>query len=220
MKYTWLGGWASDLKCWSKQIESLYPHSQHQFIDSHQILKGTLDLKSLLHSLTSKDTLVAWSLGSLILHQLLAKEKITLPTASILSLCPIFNFCGEKGWHPLALKKMCRGLKRDKNKVLTDFYDQMTAPSPLSEEQKEQWMEASLQQNSEDLIQGLEFLEKTKVEINDLTSYKSQIHFVLGNQDPISLETWKGDEKGFPHLLVEGGHLPFIFSPKEVFPLL
>jgi hypothetical protein len=214
----WIGGWASNLACWRADLEILYPGREHTFLDAHAILSEPGLLPLIASTLPAKGTIVAWSLGSLLLHQSLATGDFQ-PSCHLVSICPIFDFCREGGpWPPAALFRMARKLPKNRQAVLTEFYDQVQGDSPITPIQAEAWKLQSHGYSLTTLLEGLEALGGIRVARLSLPSYP-KLSFLASAHDPLAPPT----REDFPALGWTGyshGHLPFLDYPELLRPLL
>ncbi len=214
----WLGGWASGLACWRSGLESLYPRREHAFLDSHAVLEEPGLLALAAKSLGRKGTLAAWSMGSLILHKALAEGSLRAE-CRLVSLSPIFNFCAEGGpWPKAALIRMARRLPREREAVLSEFWNLSKGNSRVTPGMAEAWLRQSAAYAPASLLQGLEFLGATVIDRSALPA--SERHFFLASpQDPLAPTprgVFPGKEwHGYPR-----GHLPFLDHPDLLAPLL
>jgi hypothetical protein len=202
----WLGGWASNIKCWEKEIERLYPEQKHTFLDTHLLLPTPDLLQNTLQNLPTDTAIAAWSLGSLWVHQQLSLG-ILKSSHSILSICPIFDFCNPQGhWKSKVLRRMQQKLALDKTQVLKDFWKQFQAPDPF----EKTWLEQAEHYSEESLKQGLDYLMNTQVNLNYLKPYASQIFFVNPQNDLLSPSLLALNQNPFRSISINGGHLPFL----------
>ncbi|GEM_PF-853414 len=212
----WLGGWASGLACWRAAIEALYPHREHIFMDSHAVLEepGLLALGA--SGLPRNGTLVAWSMGSLILHKALA-ERTFAAECRLVSLSPVFEFCHDGGPPKASLIRMARRLPREREAVLAEFWGISKGNSPVTHGQEAAWLRQSAGYALTSLLQGLEFLGGTGVDRAALPA--SDRHFFLASpQDPLS-PTPRGTSPGREWIGYSRGHLPFLDYPELLGPL-
>src|SRR4051812_4210172 len=159
----WVGGWASGLGCWRKDLERLYPAKEHSFLDVHAILSEPGLLQLAAASLPAGGTLVAWSMGSLLLHRALA-DKSFKADCRLLSVCPIFDFTREGSpVPPAALVRMARKLPRSRQEVMEEFWGLLLGSSRVTSSQESAWQRQSEGYSSESLAQGLEVLGSLRV---------------------------------------------------------
>ena len=202
----WLGGWASDIKCWEKEIEGLYPEQKHYFLDTHHLLSRPDLLQSALQNLPVDTAIAAWSLGSLWIHQQISLGIWKSPH-SIISICPIFDFCNPQGiWKPKILKRMQQKLAIDKTQVLQDFWKQFQGPGEL----ETAWLQQAQSYSEETLKQGLDYLINTQITLNYLKPNASRLFFVNAQKDLLSPALPALHQTPFQSISVNGGHLPFL----------
>jgi hypothetical protein len=216
----WLGGWASDPACWQEVIGDLYPGREHAFLDAHAVLDRPDILVRALADFPEHGTLAAWSMGSLILHKRLAAGSLSV-SCRILSLCPIFAFCGSGSpWSPAVLKKMERKLSESRETVLRNFWERMKTDSHVSPACEDAWFRQSRKYDTEALRRGLVFLRETTVDAPALaqanTAGKSAaMFFAASPKDPLSPFP-AGESPPFPAkswTTYPSGHLPFLDYP-------
>lgn len=214
----WLGGWASGLGCWRSVLETLYPRREHTFLDSHAILEAPGLLALAVEGLPANGTLAAWSMGSLILHQALARGDLD-PRCRILSVSPIFDFCREGGpWPKAALIRMARRLPKDREAVLAEFRNLSMGNTPVTHEQESAWLLQSRSYSLAALLQGLEFLGGTVVDRSAVPINPRHL-FLASPQDPLA-PTPRGVFPGREWIGYSRGHMPFLDYPELFAPLL
>lgn len=214
----WMGGWASNLACWRGTFENLYPGREHIFLDAHAVLSEPGLLPLAAASLPPGGTLVAWSLGSLLLHRALAEDGFR-PACRLVSACPIFDFCREGGpWPRAALSRMARRLPKGREAVLSEFWALVKGNSSVTPDQDQAWLAQSRNHPLESLLEGLEALGGLRIE-RDLLPPQARRHFLASARDPLSppaREAFPGPGWiGYPQ-----GHLPFLDYPDLLRPLL
>jgi hypothetical protein len=212
----WLGGWASGLACWRRELETLYPGRTHAFLDAHDVLAHPALLPRAIAELPPEGTLAAWSLGSLLLHAALVSGSLR-PACRVISFSPIFDFCGENGsWPPAALARMVRRLPKARESVLADFWTSLKSNSPVTGDFEAAWKRQSLGYSLDSLVLGLETLAEIRV---PETLPFAGVTFVTSRIDPIA-PTPRGSAEGPQWILYPKGHLPFFDYPGLVEPLL
>ena len=214
----WLGGWASNLACWRGTLESLYPGREHIFLDAQAILSEPGLLPLAASTLPPGGTLVAWSLGSLLMHRALAEGDLK-PACRLVSACPIFDFCREGGpWPPAALIRMARKLPKSRESVLSVFWTQVKGNSNVTQDREDAWMAQSRTYSLESLLEGLDALGSVRVDRQRLP-VSDRHHFLASVQDPLAPPTREAFPGpgwiGYPQ-----GHLPFLDHPELLRPLL
>ncbi|MDB5046938.1 MAG: pimeloyl-[acyl-carrier protein] methyl ester esterase [Fibrobacteres bacterium] len=214
----WLGGWASGLACWRGTLEALYPRREHTFLDSHAVLEEPGLLALAAKGLPKKGTLVAWSMGSLILHKALAEGTLA-PECRLVSASPIFDFCREGGpWPKAALMRMARRLPRERETVLAEFWSLSKGTSPVTQGQESAWVAQSRNYALPALLQGLEFLGNTVIDRAALPANARHL-FLASPQDPLA-PTPRGVFPGREWVAYARGHLPFLDHPDLLTPWL
>jgi hypothetical protein len=214
----WLGGWASNLACWRGDLEALFPGREHTFLDSHAVLSEPGLLPLAAATLPAGGTLIAWSLGSLLLHRALAAGDLR-PACRLISACPIFDFCREGGPWPLAaLSRMARRLPKSREAVLDGFWTQVKGNSPVTLAQSEVWMAQSRTYPLDSLLEGLDALGSIRVAREHLPAHPRH-SFLASARDPLAppaRDAFPGPGwTGYPQ-----GHLPFLEFPDALRALL
>lgn len=212
----WLGGWASGLACWRRELETLYPDRAHYFLDAHDVLAHPALLARGAAELPPDGTLAAWSLGSLLVHAGLASGSFR-PACRILSLSPVFDFCGENGaWPPAALARMIRRLPKARETVLEEFWTSVRGNSNVTPAAAEAWKAQSLGYSLDSLVQGLETLAETRT--RESFAFPD-IVFLTSRIDPIAPAP-RGAAESPQWILYPKGHLPFLDYPSLTASLL
>jgi hypothetical protein len=213
----WLGGWASGLACWRRELESLYPGRNHSFLDAHDVLAQPALLNRAVDALPPGGVLAAWSMGSLLVHAALASGSLRPgPDRRVVSLSPIFDFCGENGpWPPAALARMIRRLPKAREAVLAEFWESLRGTSQVTQEGETEWRLQARGYSLDSLVQGLETLAEIRVSENALEG----VTFVASRTDPVAPAP-RGVAEGPRWILYPKGHLPFLDYPNLVGPLL
>ena len=213
----WLGGWASGLACWRGALEALYPRREHTFLDAHAVLEEPGLLASATEGLRHRGTLVAWSMGSLLLHKALAEGLV--PGCRLVSAAPVFDFCREGGpWPKAALIRMARRLPREREAVLGEFWATAQGNSQVTLDQAAGWLRQSRAYELPALLQGLEILGGTVIDRAKLPADPNHL-FLASPQDPLA-PTPRGVFPGKQWLGYPRGHLPFLDYPGLLAPWL
>ncbi|MBF0432245.1 MAG: hypothetical protein HQK83_13255 [Fibrobacteria bacterium] len=220
----WTGGWASNLVCWQKDIEQLYPGNKHIFLDSFDVLRPECTVVNMAKSYENP-VFIFWSLGSLtFFYWLMSHGKGVVPKGlHFISLCPIFDYCMKPGgWDPRVLKLMISGLEKDRNKVLGSFLRRLNKGDALSESQQYAWLALNQpdRMSIETLQRGLNFLMETKIHPEILKPYEKQLCFVISRCDPVAPEPKGIKSLQCPVKFVEKGHLPFLTDSSTILGLL
>jgi len=159
MKYCWIAGWASDLSPWEKDLVHKWP-GEHSFVDFADLFSENW---TKLPQIQSADCLVAWSLGSLWLlrHTEALPQNIPWYLHS-----PFLHFCDPThGWSHRVLQRMEKQLQSQRNIVLTSFADSLGFTKPSD---RELWIENIHKYSTEQLQQGLNWLQTHKVSAQQL----------------------------------------------------
>ena len=213
----WLGGWASGLACWRGTLESLYPGREHAFLDAHAVLEEPGLLALAVDGLHGEGTLVAWSMGSLILHKALAEGRL-VPACRLISASPVFEFCRQGGPPKAAVIRMARRLPREREAVLGEFWAMAKGTSQVTQGQDADWLRQSRGYSLPSLLQGLEFLGDTGIDRAALPANPRHL-FLASPQDPLA-PTPRGIFPGLQWRGYARGHLPFLDHPGLLAPWL
>ena|GEM_PF-2095153 len=152
----WVSGWASDISIWENEIYERFPSYSHRFIDYYDLVRADFDINP------ESEIVVGWSLGTLALLKNLSKK---IEEQKWILVCPITDFCAC--WRPAVIRAT----------TLESF-----AALLGDVEGKEKWQENALRYSPEQLNAGLEFLVKTKIDLNDSLQ---NITFISGTKDKI-----------------------------------
>jgi pimeloyl-ACP methyl ester carboxylesterase len=203
---TWIGGWASPIGLWEREIASLLPACEHRFLDAHELLDGQASLGQELSKLDSGSLVVAWSLGSLLALELM--EAGNWPCGvRLVAVCPVLDFCDPSGpWRPLVLDRMSRALGKDLAGTLTSFRERMWPAMP--EGLAARWLSHAMRIPLPWLVRGLEVLRDRKVNAARLDG--ADITWVTGGRDAVS--PFSTALEGDIHRL-DTGHVPFLEAP-------
>lgn len=233
--WTWIGGWASDLSCWRDRLASLYPGAQHEFLNAHRLLDPAVAAREIGVAAARSEAVLAWSMGSLVLHRVLvdaardsspAGHLAMLPPDSpgagehrprFLSLSPVFDFCRPGGpWPPVVLKRMAARLETDRSGTMAGFWELMTGGTTAGRQWEEEWRVGSAAYSLADLQSGLDFLRETVVSPVGLSRWKHDLILLADPRDPVA-PAWDGEPGGACQVRRHaGGHLPFLMSPEVI----
>lgn len=213
----WLGGWASNLACWRPELESLYPGREHSFLDAHEAIADPSTLRKGLSALSEEGTLVAWSLGSLILHASLERGEAG-PVRRMVSVSPIFDFCGSGLWPAAVVDRMIARLSRNRESVLENFLHRVKGETPLAPATETSWRRQSEGYSLETLVRGLEALRDLRADPGRIFG-DERVTFLASPRDPMS--PWSGSGATLRSWVpYPRGHLPFLEFPGLLAPLL
>jgi hypothetical protein len=214
--WVWLGGWSSGFDCWKDDIKIMYPGIKHEFADAHDLIAGHTSLEGILGQVPG--VLIAWSLGSLILHRWLALAGDVYYCRGWRFVCvaPVFDFCRRPGpWPARVIKRMIESVKKDKSKLLESFWSKMVEGQPHVEGHWQVSWQAKARQYHEDaLVHGLEYLMNTVVEPDTLNKYSDQITCISGINDAVTPWSQNLIPSNFQTFKHHFGHLPFIQTPE------
>jgi pimeloyl-ACP methyl ester carboxylesterase len=202
----WIGGWASDLQCWDGLLNLSYPEFDIRFVDAHSVLSGESRLEHLLAVAPPGSCVAGWSLGGLLLENLLRQGRVP-PEMPVLSICPFLDFCDPAGpWKPLVLRRMVRRLFGDAAGTLSDFGDRMG----LEGDERAGWFQQAMELGEERLADGLETLQSLRLE-GPWASHPRRL-FVVSPDDPVSppCEVPREVRRTMP---AGSGHVPFLRHP-------
>lgn len=209
----WVGGWASDLACWENVLRPLLDGFHLRFLSAHAFLRGTAPLEAVLESAPPGTVLAGWSLGSLLVEDLLRSGGV--PTEMpVVRVCPFLDFCDPSGpWRPLVLRRMARRLNGDAHGVLEDFADLAGIPSgPL----RRAWFDQASAIGEFDLAEGLAALENLR---HPAPWADAPGGFLVSADDAVSPPCTTPEACTI--VLPEGsGHVPFLNQPEAFVPAL
>lgn len=203
----WIGGWASDLQCWDGLLGASYPEFDIRFVDAHSILSGESRLEHLLAMAPPGSCVAGWSLGGLMLENLLRQGRVP-PEMPVLSVCPFLDFCSPSGpWKPLVLRRMVRRIFGDAAGVLSDFGDRLGLEGDL----RAGWFRQALELGEENLAEGLGLLQTLRLE-GPWAPHPRRL-FAVSPDDPVSpaCEVPAEVRREMP---AGSGHLPFLRHPE------
>lgn len=216
----WIGGWASNLACWRKTIEARFPGRKHRYLDAHALLADDTALESAAAGMPPGGVILAWSLGSLLLHRALSSGPF--PDVRMISLCPILDFCGEGSpWPPAVLARMLRKLARSREEVLEEFWKLAKGDSAVDPEAEDAWKRQAAGYTLDSLAAGLEALGSLKVEPAALPRRPGRHALVASPRDPVAPAAAQlAGLEDIPVFAYPGGHLPFLDHPEAVLAAL
>lgn len=200
----WIGGWASDVACWEPEIAAAFPDHTHSFLDAMEYLDRPEELAKAIGHAASDGVVLAWSLGSLLAHELL--EGGSWPAGvRLISLCPVFDFCRPgRGWRPGVIARMRRRLAEDRFAVISDFAMRLGVPDAM----RERWLAAAGRHELAVLDRGLEVLATRRAQPRAAPF----VRLVAGEDDPIAPIDAQ-EIAGFRIAWYARGHAPFLTDP-------
>lgn len=209
----WIGGWASDLQCWDGLLRDLYPGFDLRFVDAHSVLGDGARLERLLASASPGSCAVGWSLGGLLLEDLLRRGRVP-PEIPVLNVCPFLRFCDPEGpWKPTVLRRMIRRVFGDAPGVLADFGDRMGLEGDI----RDAWFRQALELGEESLADGLTALLDLGTD-GPWAAHPRRL-FAASPDDPVSPPCATPPEA--TRILPAGsGHIPFLRHPEAFGALL
>lgn len=212
----WIGGWASDLACWRKSIEIRFPGRKHRYLDAHAVLADASVLESAAAGMPPGGVILAWSLGSLLLHRALSSGPF--PDVRMVSLCPVLDFCGEGSpWPPAVLARMLRNLARSREEVLGEFWKRVKGNSPIAPEDEAAWKRQAAGYSFDSLAAGLELLASLRVDPSTLPRRPGRHALVASARDPVApAGAQLAGLEDLPVFAYPEGHLPFLDHPESV----
>jgi len=174
-----------------------------------------------IKKLNSPVTLIGWSLGGLIVQNILKRKNVTLDKVVLIAATP--SFTKKEGWNAAMDKSVfndfANDLKLDYKKTLKRFLSLQTRGSDLGREDLRE-LNTKLKErgvpNISALEKGLNILSNTDLRLNDKNEMPAMV--VLGEKDTlVPVEVISEFEKSFSNLtkliLNKSGHAPFISSP-------
>ncbi len=213
----WLGGWASGLECWRSELEQLYPHREHRFLDAHRVLAQPELLPAEAARLPAGGCLAAWSLGSLLLHRALADGLH--PACRLLSISPVFSFCRTGGpWPRSAVRRMARRIAGERETVLAEFLTLVLGNLDATHKSRgDAWTMQAAAYSEDSLEKGLEHLAAETVDPMELPDNARHV-FLASPLDPLA-PAWQTELAGKRRVAYPHGHVPFLDYPETVAPL-
>ncbi|RJR36135.1 MAG: alpha/beta fold hydrolase [Deltaproteobacteria bacterium] len=207
-----LHGWGADAAVWQKQTQAFQARFE---VQAPAI--STWDpawLEEYLKKFSLADCLlVGWSLGGMLLLEVLARQSAAVGGLVLAGAAPVFCSQADHPWGqpPAAVRAMRRALKSNPKKVLQDFAGSCLAPG----EEAFQGETAALFSggNAADLATGLDYLLNQDLRPL-LPHFPAPPVIIQGSQDRIvPPEQGRFLHEHLPgsslHLLKGAGHLPF-----------
>lgn len=229
-----LHGWGMHSGLWGKFNEQLSNNCQTHAIDlpgfgySKDVKNEfTLDavtgvIEEYIINLTSPVSLIGWSLGGLIVLNILERKNISLEKVVLIATTP--SFTKKPGWEcameQSVFNDFSNDLKADYKKTLKRFLSLQTRGSDLAREDLRK-INNKLNERGEPNIKalenGLRILSET--DLRSESENKIPAMIVLGEKDTLVPLSVKNEfEKMFPSLeqliLEKTGHAPFISNPE------
>ena len=147
------------------------------------------------------DTILCYSLGSLYALTLMERVKIQ----KVILIGGFTYFPGEDKRRKLKISLMIRGLKKNPEKVLTDFYKEAELPEQSHDKI-----------NVNNLIRGLELLRDCDMS-HALLNNDTKLYTIHGDQDSIVPEELNRMQfKDSKHFSLEGNHSIILTKAKEI----
>ena len=214
-----LHGWGANGAVWARQIRA--------FQNRLQVLAPDIPVwdpawvGNFLRNFSLPDCLlVGWSLGGMLLLEVLGRQTASPGGLVLAGVPPVFCSRPDHPWGqpPAAVRAMRLGLKRDPRKVLQDFA--LTCLGPGEENNQDEVTALFTSSNGSDLAKGLDCLLN-----QDLRPLLAQLPvapvIIQGDQDRIvSPEQARFLQEHLPgsslRLLPGAGHMPFV-TQAEVF---
>ena len=203
----WIGGWASDLQCWDGLLRERFPDFDLRFVDAHSVLGDGSRLEHLLAAASAGSCVAGWSLGGLLLEDLLRRGRIP-PEMPVLTVCPFLDFCDPAGpWGTLVVRRMMRRLFGDAAGTLSDFAERMGLEGDL----RRAWFRQAAEMGEETLAEGLSALLDRRFP-QPWASHPRRL-FAISPDDPVSppCATPPGESRTMPP---GSGHIPFLRHPQ------
>jgi len=207
-----LHGWGADGSVWRKQAQAFQEKLQVQAPD---ISSWDPDwLAAYLQKFSLADCLlVGWSLGGMLLLEVLARKPATVGGLVLVGAAPVFCSQPDHPWGrpPAAVRAMRRALKSDPRKVLQDFAG--SCLSPGEEAFKDEVAPLFTAANGADLTTGLDYLLSRDLRPL-LSGLPAPPTIIQGDRDRIvTAEQARFLHERLPgsslRLLPGAGHLPF-----------
>lgn len=207
----WIGGWASDAHCWEDALRPALDGFRPRFVSAHALLRGRARLGSMLESLPSGAVLAGWSLGALLVEDLL-RGGLVPAGVDVVRICPFLDFCDPAGpWRSLVLRRMVRRIHGDAPGVLDEFAELAGIPAgPL----RRAWMDQAVALGEDELVEGLEVLGSLRFSAPWADAPGG---FLVSPDDAVAPPP--RSPEACTRVLPDGsGHVPFLIHP-EAFSL-
>ncbi len=206
----------------ASEIADLYPEFIHNYLDGIAAACDPIVLEKALAAYTPHDVVIAWSLGSLALHRYLDSQpdfQLCCP-ATLLSLCPIFDFTRSHPDSPAFLRAMQRKLRTDPEQTLRDFWEAASRETYLADGFASLCQRRMADLDAARLSLGLDFLRDTRVDREKLLRRPERLIFLASPSDPISPSPFKREEISARIAFYGEGHIPFLTEPDRILELL
>ena len=205
-------GWGADGSAWQKQASAFRGRLQ---VESPTIpVWEPAWMGEYLQKFSLPDCLlVGWSLGCMLLLEVLARQTARLGGLALVGVPPVFCSQPDHPWGqpPAAVRAMRRALKSNSGKVLTDFVESCLGPG--EEAFQKEIGRLFTNSNGSDLAHGLDYLLNqdlrpmlSKLPVSPVIIQGAQDHIVPPEQARFLQEHLPGSRL---YLLPEAGHLPF-----------
>lgn len=225
-----LHGWGMHGGLWGKFNDLLSENFQTHSLDlpgfgfSKDVRNNfTLDsltetVEDYIKDLAAPVILIGWSLGGLIVQNILIRKLVNINNVVLVATTPCFT--KKNDWHdamePSVFNTFTNDLKLDYKKTLKRFLSLQTRGSDLAREDLRELNNKLLQRgepNAKALEKGLKILSETDLRSNKIEKIPTLI--VLGEKDTLVSVTVKSEfKKIFSNLemliLEKTGHAPFI----------
>lgn len=183
--------------------------------------RQSIDFVRRIRSSHSTLVLIGWSLGALVLLDVIASTEMAADRIVLFGATPCFiedpNTDDGGGWSPAFVRRMQRQLQRDKTQTLTSFYQWMFSPKERTERWDESFIRyvdtAFVGTDRMALQAGLHYLLKTDLR-DQLTQIQTPTLLIHGTQDPVcSLQGARYISDHLPSVqwrpVPHAGHVPF-----------
>jgi pimeloyl-[acyl-carrier protein] methyl ester esterase len=214
-----LHGWGATGAAWQKQVQAFQNRLQVQAPDIP--VWDPAWLGAYLQNFSLPDCLlVGWSLGGMLLLEVLAQQTASLGGLVLAGVPAVFCSRPDHPWGrpPAAVRAMRLGIKSDPRKVLRDFAQSCLGPEEVAFQEEV----VSLFQGGDgsNLAAGLDYLRRQDLRPS-LAKLTAAVTIIQGDQDPIvPPEQARFFHEHLPgsslRLLPGAGHLPFL-TQAEVF---
>jgi len=229
-----LHGWGMHGGLWGKFNDELSKNVQTHTLDLpgfgySKEIKNDFTLDSLtevveeyIDSLTKPVSLIGWSLGGLVVQNILKRKKVDLERAVLVATTP--SFTKKEGWdnamEQSVFNAFSNDLKQDYKKTLKRFLSLQTRGSDLTREDLRALnnkLNERGEPNLKALESGLDILSETDLRIEQVNNIPVMV--VLGEKDTLVPFAVKNEfSKMFPNLeklaLEKAAHAPFISNPE------
>ncbi|MGM0924265.1 MAG: alpha/beta fold hydrolase [Bacillota bacterium] len=227
-----LPGWGMEKAVFQTLTKPLAEIAQLSFVEWRNI-RNTGDFKERIKEtvllINEPVYILGWSLGSIAALEFAAENNGLVKELILISATSHFTADADDpiGWQPRVVERMKKQLRRNKDKILLDFYEVM-----FSKSEKEEFSTFTnliihdfQGDDLDSLCTGLDYLAETNVR-ESLSKIKANSLLIHGTEDAICPSEGslyikeQMNEKAKRYLLQNAGHIPFFTRPSECIRLI